>query len=148
MNAIEFVIKQNTVDFVKKANKVHSNKYSYDKTQYVHSQIKIIIVCPIHGDFEQLPANHLHGRGCQKCGKVEAKTPKDPIKFILECQEIHPALDYSETNYIGVKVQITVNCLIHGAFKIHPTYHLNGNGCKECKKLKKRLLKLEKCNER
>ena len=27
------------------------------------------IVCPVHGDFEQLPINHLLGKGCTNAGK-------------------------------------------------------------------------------
>ena len=56
--------------FIEKANIVHSNKFSYDKTVYVKWTEKIIITCPIHGDFEQTPRDHLSGRGCNKCGRA------------------------------------------------------------------------------
>jgi len=56
-----------TKDFVEKANKVHNNIYSYEKTDYKKSKINIIITCKIHGDFLQKPNDHLSGNGCQKC---------------------------------------------------------------------------------
>ena len=40
-----------TKDFVEKANKVHNNIYSYEKTDYKKSKINIIITSKIHGDF-------------------------------------------------------------------------------------------------
>jgi hypothetical protein len=56
-----------TEEFIKKANEVHFNKYNYDKTEYKHSLSRVIITCPIHGDFTQLPARHLFGEGCPEC---------------------------------------------------------------------------------
>lgn len=53
--------------FLKEAKEVHKNKYTYDKVIYKHSDIKIIITCGKHGDFEQEPGTHLVGRGCEKC---------------------------------------------------------------------------------
>jgi hypothetical protein len=56
-------------DFVKKANEVHNDGYTYDNVEYSCNKIKVVITCPIHGDFEQTPNNHLKGAGCQKCGQ-------------------------------------------------------------------------------
>lgn len=30
----------------------------------------MLITCPIHGDFYQLPMSHIHGKGCSKCGDI------------------------------------------------------------------------------
>lgn len=54
-------------DFIIKANTIHKNIYTYDKTNYKSAQKKVIITCKIHGDFEQSPNDHLNGCGCQKC---------------------------------------------------------------------------------
>jgi len=59
------------INFVEKANKIHNNKYDYSLVEYINSKSKIKIICPIHGVFEQTPAKHLMGRGCQKCGGSE-----------------------------------------------------------------------------
>ena len=38
-------------DFIKKSNEKHNYKYNYDKTVYVNAQTRVIITCPVHGDF-------------------------------------------------------------------------------------------------
>ena len=61
----------NTEEFITKAIRIHGNFYDYSNTVYVNSSYhKVIITCPIHGDFEQLPYNHLSNRGCVKCGRT------------------------------------------------------------------------------
>ena len=59
--------KLDTEQFIEKANKIHNNFYDYSKTKYVLSNKKVIITCPIHGDFEQTPNHHLGGEGCPVC---------------------------------------------------------------------------------
>ena len=54
-------------DFIKKARKVHGDKYDYSNVEYVNCMTKICIKCLEHGKFEQTPNNRLHGYGCPKC---------------------------------------------------------------------------------
>ena len=54
-------------DFIERAKRVHGEKYNYELVDYVNSQTKVKIICPIHGLFEQIPNNHLKGCGCPKC---------------------------------------------------------------------------------
>lgn len=56
-----------TSSFLEKAIDIHGNFYSYLKVDYNGTFEKVIIGCPIHGDFEQSPINHLQGNGCKKC---------------------------------------------------------------------------------
>ena len=63
------VKKRDTESFIKKAKEVHGDRYDYSKTVYVNKRTKVVITCPIHGDFEQLANNHLRGQGCPLCGK-------------------------------------------------------------------------------
>ena len=58
-----------TEQFIKDAKKAHGNKFDYSKVEYVNAHIKIIIVCPEHGDFKQTPTGHLKPNGCPYCGK-------------------------------------------------------------------------------
>jgi hypothetical protein len=53
--------------FIEEATKVHGGLYEYHKVNYVNGKTKICIVCPIHGDFWQLPDGHLKGHGCPYC---------------------------------------------------------------------------------
>ena len=56
-------------EFILRSNEIHQNKYHYEKVKYLGMSIKVIITCPIHGDFTQLPTSHLHQKsGCPKCG--------------------------------------------------------------------------------
>jgi len=55
--------------FVNISTKIHGNFYDYSKTEYIDQKTKIIITCPEHGDFEQIPDSHKHGRGCPSCAK-------------------------------------------------------------------------------
>ena len=58
-------------EFVKKANKVHNNQYTYDKTKYTLARNKVIVTCSIHGDFTVTANNHLKGKGCPDCAKLK-----------------------------------------------------------------------------
>lgn len=49
--------------------KIHGNKFDYTKSVYVNSKTPIVITCKIHGDFQQLPSEHLQGKGCKYCTK-------------------------------------------------------------------------------
>jgi len=57
----------NTIEFIKKAKVVHNNIYDYSKVIYIHSKKNIIIICDKHGEFIQIPNNHLRGTLCPKC---------------------------------------------------------------------------------
>lgn len=64
----------NTEEFIKKAMKVHRDKYDYSKVNYINNHTKIEIIChekdlfgKEHGSFWQTPGNHLFGRGCPIC---------------------------------------------------------------------------------
>ena len=56
-------------EFVRKSFEMHYGKYSYEKTKQFQSghEDKVIITCPIHGDFIQTPHAHLRGQGCPYC---------------------------------------------------------------------------------
>ena len=58
---------QSEDSFIEKARAIHGDKYDYLKTVYARNKDKVIITCKDHGDFEQLPSNHLMGRGCPSC---------------------------------------------------------------------------------
>lgn len=54
--------------FVKEAQSVHGEKYDYSETNYTNTDVKIKIICPIHGDFWQTPYQHTkRGNGCPRC---------------------------------------------------------------------------------
>lgn len=64
--------------FLKKANDIHNNFYTYYEESYVDSKTKIRVHCPRHGDFHTSPDNHISKkRGCPSCGKNISKLEVD-----------------------------------------------------------------------
>jgi hypothetical protein len=59
-----------TESFIEEAKAVHPDKYNYDKVNYVNNHTKVTITCPIHGDFEQRPADHKKQNGCPGCAEI------------------------------------------------------------------------------
>lgn len=71
---------KNSDIFIKESILLHDNKYSYEKVEYLNVVTKVIITCPIHGDFPQTPRSHLSGSGCPSCN--ESKGEKEIAKFL------------------------------------------------------------------
>ena len=57
-----------TEQFIEKAKVVHGNKYDYSHTIYQGYSNPVTIICPKHGEFQQIASYHLNGNGCQRCG--------------------------------------------------------------------------------
>lgn len=62
-----------TKEFIKKARKVHGNKYDYRQVQYIKSSIPVSIICRKHGHglFKQAPNNHIRGQNCPVCMSIK-----------------------------------------------------------------------------
>lgn len=123
--------KWTTKSFIDACNYIHGGRYYYDKTNYVRRDKKVIITCPVHGDFEQTPGNHLYGYGCALCAGVNKLTPET---FIVKAKKVHgDTYDYSlVTGDISSHRKVTIVCPEHGAFQQTPTGHLSGKGCLKC----------------
>ena len=48
-------------EVINEFRRVHGDFYNYDKVVYIGTNKKVIIVCPIHGDFPQTPNGHKRG---------------------------------------------------------------------------------------
>ena len=127
--------KLNSDDIIKSFRVVHGDKYDYSKFVYNGLHKKSIISCPIHGEFEQVVANHLHGEGCPVCGRIfRSKTQAMGKKaFIEKARKVHGnKYDYSEVNYVNNKTKVIIICPVHGKFEQRPDEHLKGRGCQKC----------------
>lgn len=123
-----------TETFIEKANLVHSNFYSYEKTKYERSNKKLIVTCPIHGDFSITPNHHLSGRGCSYCGKNKQLTTDE---FIEKANNIHEhKYLYFKTVYTKTHNDVIITCPEHGDFLQSPANHLKGQGCPKCNESK------------
>ena len=123
--------------FLKKATKLHGDKFDYSKVEYINSQKKVVIICSKHGEFTQRPYSHLQGAGCDKCSRENPNNKLDTDKFIKKSIKLFgDRFDYSETIYFDIKSNITLICPIHGKFSTNAENHLNSvtsGGCKKCK---------------
>ncbi|MEE3416938.1 MAG: hypothetical protein VZR53_16420, partial [Prevotella sp.] len=127
--------KYTTDIFIEKAREIHADKYDYSKVNYVNNSMKVTIICPEHGEFEQTPANHLCGKGCLLCGRKQTinKRSSNTENFIIKAKEIHgDKYDYSKVNYVNNSTKVTIICPEHGEFEQTPASHLRGSGCPKC----------------
>ena len=132
--------KSTTEEFIKKAILVHGEKkYDYSKVDYKQSKIKVIIICPIHGEFEQTPDHHLSGQGCPKCKADEKRSSTE--QFVQRSILVHgeKKYDYSKVDYKQSKIKVIIICPIHGEFEQTPDHHLSGKGCPFCKSENQRI---------
>lgn len=138
---------EKTLNFIGKAQTIHGDFYSYDKTIYVGNQEKLTITCPVHGDFEQLPSNHFK-YNCSKCSIVERnrlKVEKSASEYLAKVVAIHEnKYDFAKIDYQGANNKIIVGCFSHGDFAITAKHFLSGSGCKKCDKASRALKTIEK----
>lgn len=127
--------KLTNAQFIKRAKKVHGDKYDYSKVWYKGSDVKVCIICPEHGEFWQTPHNHLNGRGCKKCG-IEKRTKERSLtteEFIKRATIKHNGkYDYSKVEYVNWFTPVCIICPEHGEFWQRAGDHLNGHGCDKC----------------
>jgi len=69
-------LKERFDKFLAKAFMMHGDKYDYSKVIYKTAREKVLIVCPLHGEFPQVPDSRLRGCACPKCGRVKAEEAK------------------------------------------------------------------------
>jgi hypothetical protein len=80
---------KSTEQFITEAQLVHDFKYDYSLTQYTHSNVKVDVVCHLHGIFHISPNAHLRGEGCKLCGILRRgaknnKTTQDFINVVVQ----------------------------------------------------------------
>ena len=134
------VMLKSSKEFIFKAKRIHNNYYNYDKSIYERSDRKLIIICPIHGPFLQIPNAHLQGKGCLYCSKSKQKKLKTKCNledkrnsFINKANILYGnRFSYDQVNFINSKKKVAIICKIHGLFYQSPSCHLKGIGCKGC----------------
>lgn len=138
--------KLTTEEFIKRASYVHNNYFTYDKTVYLNANSKVIVTCPIHGDFEVKANNHLNGVNCYKCTKeklhhqisllpkINSSTKKlTNEEFKRKVYEKYGDIyNLDKVKYVNSRTPIVITCVIHGDFQITPQKLLSGRGCCKC----------------
>jgi very-short-patch-repair endonuclease len=133
-------MKVDTKEFIRRAKKVHGNKYDYSHVELVgplRSRIKgrtiihVKIKCRKHGFFDQIPRYHLGGSGC-KLRSFENST-KTKKQFIIDARQVHgKKYGYDKVDYKNSQTKIKIECKTHGFFSLRPDHHLTGSGCRKC----------------
>lgn len=119
-------------EFIKLAKEIHGDKYDYSKTKYTTTYNKVIIGCPVHGDFEVRADGHLK-YGCARCGADAIMHTTE--SFIKRAKELHgDRYDYSKSVYEHSTKPITIICKEHGEFTQVASEHIRSRapGCGVC----------------
>jgi hypothetical protein len=66
--------------FIKKSKYVHGEIYDYSNSILTSLNQKIKINCTKHGEFLQLPKDHMNGHGCLKCSREDGAWRKSEWK--------------------------------------------------------------------
>ena len=117
--------------FIEECKQIHGDKYDYSKVNYVNARTKVCIICPVHGEFWQLPSLHIGQKcGCPLCNGTFKKTK---TMFVEEARKIHgDKYDYSKAKYEITNKKVCIICPEHGEFWQTPYVHLVGHGCPKC----------------
>lgn len=117
--------------FLTKSTEIHSNKFTYDVTEYENLNSKVKILCPEHGTFLQVAQTHMAGHGCPTCAKVYS-TPQKEINEFINSLGISTIENYKMQNgkHLDIvckshNIAIEFNGLIWHSeqFQKNPNYH-------------------------
>lgn len=125
-------------DFIERLDDERKSKYIYDKKEYSGYRKKMKIVCKIHGEFYQIPSEHVSRNICPKCAAIkrrESKIKTGEKSFWAKLKR-NPDYDYSKIVYTKSREKVEVICNKHGSFWISPNKLLQGRGCPCCKNSK------------
>ena len=115
-----------TESFIAEAKELYGNRYDYSKVDYKNRDHRVVVTCPVHGDFQVYAREHLDGKGCPKCEKGD--------KFIAKLKEkFGDKFGLDEFVYESSTTPVTLICPVHRAFSRLPHQILNAPlGCPEC----------------
>lgn len=140
-------------EFIENAKIVHNNYFSYEHCNFINVNSKVIVTCPVHGDFEVKASNHLNGANCKICSKenivhkitlrpkrnastkkLTTEIFKEKLKKMWGDRYVCP----EDEEYINNKTPMNILCKEHGIFTITPNHILSGRGCPICGRNKKK----------
>jgi hypothetical protein len=124
--------------FIDAAKKMYGDEYTYDNVDYKNTKTKVIITCPIHGDFSIRPTDFLSGVGCPKWVEHGRHKPMSNTNdYVAKAKrKWGDRYTYDNVDYVGANNPVTITCPIHGDFSIRANDFLSGKGCKKCSESK------------
>lgn len=127
--------KYTTESAIEELIKLHGKIYDYSNFVYKTMKDKVIIICPIHGEFAQETGSHFKGCGCKKCGTIKGIEKKilSNKELTNNFNKVHNfRYDYSKFIYIKSSIKGIIICNSHGEFKQKYDHHIVGMGCPVC----------------
>lgn len=120
-----------------KASGVHAGKgYTYTSvTLPVANSRTLTIVCPQHGEFEQLVANHLQGTSCPLCSRANGTMAQrlSLDNCLGRVSSVHgDTYEVKGFHFKDGANLVTAVCKTHGEFTIKAGQFTGGRGCPEC----------------
>ena len=141
--------KYTTEEFITKAIEIHGDKYDYSKGEYNGTEEKICITCKKHGDFFQIPSNHLYGQGCPICRQSKLEHEIEVLlkekNIIFEQQKTFEWLKYKRNMFLDFYLpdyNIAIECQGRQHFDVES---FKGESYENIKERDSK--KLELCNE-
>jgi len=118
-------------EFIARATTIHEGFYTYQNTEYVNAQTKVIVTCPVHGDFHIKATNHtVQKQGCAECA---GNTKHTVSEFVEKAKAAHNNYySYDKVVYTNSHTHVTITCPTHGDFEQKPYVHLQNHGCPAC----------------
>ena len=133
-------------EIIRRAREKHGDKYDYSLVEdSPRMDLKMKIICPVHGVFEQIIRNHLRGDGCIRCRlEKPRKTHFTKEQFLEYIEKAHDDLKKYDFSKLPEQFDlpyyakpVTFVCKEHGEFTIKYNKFLNGEGCPYCSGKKK-----------
>lgn len=118
-------------EIIRRFRLTHGDTYDYSLVSYKGQgkNLKVTIICKIHGPFEQAPSAHIRGCRCPRC----ARKLLSSAEFIDKCNIVHNNFyDYSKTTFIEHRKNVQIICPDHGEFSQRAMDHITGTRCPYC----------------
>jgi len=75
--------RHDTEVFVQRSAEAHSNRYSYEESNYSKSHEQVTVTCSIHGSFNTMAYTHVAGGGhCPKCNPQHSASQVEIMGFL------------------------------------------------------------------
>lgn len=128
--------------FLSKVREKWGDRWDLSKIDYNGTYVPVILGCPEHGEFTQIPNSLLNGRnGCPQCNG-KGITLEDKMGKMVEVWG--DRWDYSNTKYLPNDTKIDITCRQHGPFKQLLHDHIRGFvGCPSCQSVQTSKSELE-----
>jgi len=122
-------------ELLKRFREVHGDRYHYIESTVTGRDDLVTIICPKHGEFQQIAANHANGNGCKGCRTDAASKARrhTPDQWLARFRATHgDRYEYDKSTVTTAHNKMTITCPDHGPFEQTPGGHASGKGCPTC----------------